>query len=155
MLCSLIIKPSFSAITQTRMNVNIITNVELPNYCIFHTDSLASAGGAALYISTFLNSIAMSDIILDIPLVESFWVEISPSNNGKSILVGYMAVVHISKHPGASIDDFKDTFDELIKQLKLNKYHLYLVGNMNINFLKCYSNPTTEAYLDMLYIEII
>ena len=92
MLCSLIIKPSISAITQTRMNVNIITNVELPNYSIFHTDSLASAGGAALYISTFLNSIAMSDIILDIPLVESFWVEISPSNNGKSILVGYIAV---------------------------------------------------------------
>ena len=74
MLCSLIIKPSIFAITQTRMNVNIICNVELPNYSIFQTDSLTSAGGAALYISTFLNSIIMSDIILDIPLAESVLV---------------------------------------------------------------------------------
>ena len=123
-----------------------ISIVELPNYSIFQTDSLTSAGGAALYISTFLNSIIMSDIILDIPLAESVWVEISPSNNGKSILVGC-----IYKHPGASINDFKDTFDELIKQLKLNKDHLYLVGNMNINFLKCNSHPTTGASLDMIY----
>ena len=89
------------------MNVNIISNVELPNYSIFQTYSLTSAGRAALFRSTFLNSIIMSDIILDIPFAESVWVEISPSNNGKSILVGC-----IYKHPGVSNDDFKDTFDE-------------------------------------------
>ena len=40
-LCSLsiIINPDILAITETRLNVNAISNVELPNYSIFHTDS--------------------------------------------------------------------------------------------------------------------
>ena len=57
----------------------------------------------------------------------------------------------IYKHPGARIDDSKDKFDEVIKQLNLNKYHLYFLGDMNIDFLKCNSHPATEAYLGMLY----
>jgi len=54
----------------------------------------------ALYISKSLKSIPRSDITLGMPLVESVWVEIVPSHNKKSILVGC-----IYKHPGANIDE--------------------------------------------------
>ena len=38
-----------------------------------------------------------------------------------------------------------------MKLFNPNKYQLYILGDMNIDFLKCDSHPPTEAYLDMLY----
>ena len=38
-----------------------------------------------------------------------------------------------------------------MKLFNPNKYQLYILGDMNIDFFKCDSHPPTEAYLDMLY----
>ena len=50
-----------------------------------------------------------------------------------------------------NIDEFKGKLDETMKLFNPNKYQLYILGDMNIDFFKCNSNPPTEAYLDMLY----
>ena len=62
-------------------------------------------------------------------LVEFVWVEIATPKNKKPILVGY-----IYKHPGANIDEFNGKRDETIKLLNPNKYQLYILGDMNIDF---------------------
>lgn len=48
-----------------------------------------------------------SEIAVDMPLVESVWVEIVPFCNKKYILVGY-----IYKHPGANMDELKGKFNK-------------------------------------------
>lgn len=105
-----------------------------------------NAGEVALYVSKSLKSIPRSDITLDMPLVESVWVEIDPCNNKRPIMVG-----SIYEHPSVNVGDFKDKLDEEIKLFNLDKYQLYVLGDMNIDFFKCSSHPPTEAYLDMLY----
>lgn len=80
---------------------------------------------------------------MDIPLVESVWVEITQSSNKKLILVGC-----IYKHSGTKIEEFKDKFNETTKQFNANKYQLYILGEMNIDLFKCNTHPPTEAYLD-------
>ena len=55
---------------------------------IYQTDSPTPAGGVALNVSKALTSFLRSDITLDMPLVESVWVEIATPKNQKPILVG-------------------------------------------------------------------
>lgn len=83
---------------------------------------------------------------MESPLVESVWVEIAQSSNKKPILVGC-----IYKHPGANIEELKDKFNETTIQFNANRYQLYILGDMNIDFFKCNTHPPTDAYLDMLY----
>ena len=69
---------------------------------IYQTDSPTPAGGVALNVSKALTSFLRSDITLDMPLVESVWVEIATPKNQEPILVGC-----IYKNPGANIDECK------------------------------------------------
>lgn len=107
-------------------------------------------GGAAIYISKSLKSIPRPDIKFDMQLVESCWAEIDPCNGKAHVLIGC-----IYRHPSANIEEFTSQFDELIKRFNQNKYQLYILGDMNIDFLKYNIHSQTNDYLDMLYSNII
>ena len=101
-LYSLDKRPEILAIIETRLNANSICNVDLVNCELYHTDSpTSSAGGAAIYITKTLKSIPRPDIIFNMQLVESCWVEINPCNSKSPILIG-----SIYRHPGANIEEF-------------------------------------------------
>ena len=51
MLYSLDCRPDIIAITETQLNPNSTSNVDLSNYHLFHPDSPTLAGGTALYVS--------------------------------------------------------------------------------------------------------
>ena len=144
-LYSLDKRPEILAITETRLNANSICNVDLLNYELYHTDSPTSAGGAAIYITKTLKSIPRPDIKFNMQLVESCWVEINPCNGKSPILIG-----SIYRHPGANMEEFAKQLDDLIKKVQ-NRYQLYILGDMNIDFLKYNSHALTEEYLDMLH----
>ena len=80
------------------------------------------------------------------PLVESCWIEIDPCNNKAHIIVGCLY-----RHPSANIEDFTSKLDVLLKNLNQEKYEVSILGDMNIDFLKCNSLSLTEDYLEMLY----
>ena len=114
------------------MKVNWSYHSHLISELIHTDDSPTPAGGVALYVSKALTSFPRSDITLDMSLVEFVWVEIATPKNKKPILVGY-----IYKHPGANIDEFNGKRDETINLFNPNKYQLYILGDMNIDFFKC------------------
>ena len=72
-------KPGVIAITETRLSSNSISTLDIPNYNFFHTDSPTPAGGAAIYVNKALKAIPRPDLKIDLPLVESCWVEIDPN----------------------------------------------------------------------------
>ena len=129
-------------VSETRLNANTTFNTELINYNIYHADSPTPAGGVALYVSKALTSFPRSDITLDMPLVESVWVEIATPKTHTPILVGC-----IYKHPGANIDEFNGKLDETMKLFNPNMYQLYIFGDINIDFFKCDSHSPTESDL--------
>lgn len=104
-------RPEILAITETRLNANSVCNVDLLNYELYHTDSPTSAGGAAIYITKTLKSIARPDIKFNMQLVESWWVEIDPCNGKAPILIG-----SIYRQPGVNIEEFAKQLDDLIKK---------------------------------------
>ena len=107
-LYSLDSTPDIVAITETRLSSNSISNLDIPKYNFFHTDSPTPAGGAAIYINKVLKAIPRPDLKIELPLVESCWVEIDPNNNRKHIMIGC-----IYRHPPANVEEFTTLkFDE-------------------------------------------
>ena len=78
--------------------------------------------------------------------VESCWIEIDPCNGKSHIVIGC-----IYRHPNANMEEFTNQLDEIMKQLQQRKYQVYILGDMNIDFLKYGTHTQTEEYLDMLY----
>ena len=54
-------KPDILAITEMRLSTRTVTNVDIPNYDFFHTNSPTQAGGSGLYVSKNLNAIHRPD----------------------------------------------------------------------------------------------
>ena len=131
-LYSLDKRPEIIAITETRLNVNSVCNVDVLNYELYHTDSPTLAGGAAIYITKTLKSVPRPDIKFNMQLVESCWVEIDPCNGKAPILIG-----SIYRHPGANIEEFTKQLDNLIKKLQ-NRYQLHCIhsGRHEYRFFK-------------------
>ena len=146
MLYSIYSWPEIIAVTETRLNSNSISNVDLPNYNFFHVDSPTLAGGTAIYVKDTIKAIPRPELKIDLLLIESCWVEIDPCNKKKHIMIGC-----IYKHPSANVDEFTTVLDKFLKQLNMNKYEVYILGDMNIALLKHHTHQQTGRYLDMLY----
>ena len=130
-------RPDIVAITETRLSSNSIANLDIPKYNFFilihqHVQ--------------VLKSIPRPDLKINLPLVESCWVQIDPNNNRKHIMIGC-----IYKHPPANVEEFTLKFDEFLNKLNPSKYDMYIMGDMNIDLLKYHSHQQTERYLDMIY----
>ena len=117
-----------------------------PSTTFFHTDSETAAGGAALYISNNLKAIPRADIKFTMPLVESCWAEIIANINKPNIIIGC-----IYRHPSANMPGFTQELQNIIKSLSNRKQHVYIIGDVNVNFLKYNEHANTEDYLNMLY----
>ena len=135
-LCSLDSRPDIVAITEARLSSNSISNLDIPKYNFFHIDSPTRAGGAAIYVNKVLKAIPRPDLKIDLPLVESCWVEIDPNNNRKHIMIGCMY-----KHPPANVEEFTLKFDEFLNKLNPSKYDMYVMGDaVNIGLLRFHSH---------------
>ena len=145
-LYSLDSRPDIVAVTETTLSSNSISNLDIPNYNFFRTDSPTRAGGAAIYVNKVLKAIPRPDLKIDIPLVESCWVETDPNNNRKHIMIGC-----IYKHPPANVEESTLKFDEFLNKFNPRKYDMNIMGDMNIDLLKYHSHQQTERYLDMIY----
>ena len=92
-------------VTETRLNDNTITNVDIHGYNFYHTDLTTKADGAAIYVRNNLKTVVRPDISFSMQLVKSYWVEIESSNLGRSanknIIVGC-----IYRHPKAKIQKY-------------------------------------------------
>ena len=145
-ICSLDVKPDILAVSETKLNSKTVINIDIPRYQFFHTDSETAAGGAGLYVSNNLHALCRPDIKFKMPLVESCWCEIIIGKNKSNIIVGC-----IYKHPTANLSDFTLELEAIIKNISEKNQHIYIMGDINIDFLKNNDHPKTEEYLDMLY----
>ena len=91
-------KPDVIAISETRLNECSVSNIMIPNYRFFPNDSPTAAGGAGIYISEDIKSIPRPELLLNMPLVESCWVEIDQCNGKTHTIIGC-----IYRHPSANI----------------------------------------------------
>ena len=139
-------KPSVLAISESKLNENTVSKIELKGYEFYHTDSSTNAGGAALYVSEDIKNVEeRKDIKFNTELVESCWIEID-NENKSNIIIG-----SIYRHPNSNIIEFTTELETILKELNNNKYQVFITGDINIDFFKYNFHGPTEEYLDMLY----
>lgn len=127
-------------ISETRLNENSVDNLEIENYNFFHSDSETNAGGVAIYVNSLFKSISRPDIKFNLAMVESCWIEIQTTKNKPNIIIGC-----IYKHPQTSINEFSKEFERITNDLK--NFQIYILGDININFLNYNDNSATEEYI--------
>ena len=119
--------PDIIAISETKLNNNTVSNIEIPSYEFIQDNSITNAGGTALYFSKGLNALHRPDIKFTMQQVESCWIELQlssdfPNNKSNSIIVGC-----VYRHPNADIVDFIDQLEEIIKGINDRKQNcIYL-----------------------------
>ncbi len=64
MIYTLSSKPDVLAVTETKLNENTVSNVDISGYNFYHVDSLTAAGGTGIYVSQNLKTINRPDIKL-------------------------------------------------------------------------------------------
>ena len=140
-------KPDIIGISETKLSQNSVTNIDLLGYKFYQTDSNTNAGGVGIYVANDLSSIPRPDIKFHTDLIESCWVEVDPGFGKKHMLIGC-----IYRHPSGIIDKFTTNLEELFERInQSNRYDVYIVGDINIDFFKFTSHSPTEKYLNMLY----
>ena len=82
------------------MDNSLSSNVDIPGYTIFKTQSLTVNGDVGLYIKDSLTSNQRTDLVSCVHDFETIWVEIE-NKNDKNFLICY-----IYKHPRSVIDNF-------------------------------------------------
>ena len=143
--------PDIIAISETKLNNNTVSNIEIPLYEFIQDNSITNAGGTAVYFSKGLNALHRPDIKFTMQQVESCWIELQPSsdfpnNKSNSIIVGC-----VYRHPNADIVDFIDQLEEIIKGINDRKQTVYILGDFNIDLLKYEDHKPTEDYVNMLF----
>jgi len=115
---------------------------------ITRNDTINSRGGVGIFIKDCYQYKIRQDLSIFIPHVfESIFVEIQTGN--KNVIVG--TVYRPNTYPKADLDIFSHNMHELQQLLGNEKKSVYIMGDMNVDLLKCSDHAKTGEYLDNLF----
>ena len=144
------LKISFDVIgvseTWNSFDVPTKTNVEIPGYSYFHSQSHTQNGGVALYVKSGLTPIPRPDLSKDSTDFESVWVEVEKNKQGKNYLFSC-----IYRHPTLSFDTFNEYLQETLSNPAVFNKHVFILGDFNINLLNYNSSTPITNYVNFLF----
>ena len=122
------------------------TNIHLKNYNIEHVPTESSNGGVLLYIKKAINYKLRPDLMIYKKReLESVFIEIIQKDS-KNIVVGC-----IYRHPCMQQSEFIDEYlKPLSEKLISENKEVILLGDFNIDLLKCDSNKNVSDFLDII-----
>ena len=136
------------AISEIRITKNKTpsNHIDLTNYSYKHCPTESSAGGTLLYVRNHLLYKTRNDLnIYKSTELESVFIEII--NHKKSnILVGC-----IYRHPLMDLNEFNDYYlNELLHKLSSESKSVILLGDFNVDLMKCDNHHSANEFLDSL-----
>lgn len=134
------------ALSETWINEERDIDLHINGYDLHvNNRSNRSGGGVALYIDSNLKYrlVECLTVVID-DLMECIAVEIELERRRN------MVVACVYRKPGSNVETFKDSLDDLMKDLNANK-SLILCGDFNIDLLKVSTHKQTSDFLDTLY----
>ena len=136
--------PGIIAISETKLQDENIYNISIPGYVFLNTNSPTRAGGVGLYISKESTFIRRRDLEITGDGIESCWIEIMREKE-KNIVIGC-----IYRHPTTDCAKLHNALKEQLSNLNNKSKEVFVLGDININFLNYNRDNKTSDYLDML-----
>ena len=106
--------------------------------------SKSSAGGVAIYINNKFGHVKRDDLSILHDDFESVWVEIK-NKRGKNFLCGC-----VYRHPNTDAEKFLGYIESTLSKFDKNKYHVFLMGDFNIDLLQYESHSHTNNFINSM-----
>ena len=137
-------------ITETWITQNNYDLFPLPNYHEPYQKYRINrkGGGVLLYVRDNIQYRTRPDWQMGQDFIENIFIEIERRslNTTKNVIIGL-----IYRVPDSNADLFnKELLDILQKITKENKF-IYIMGDYNLDFLKCSEHEYTQEFLDIMY----
>ena len=132
--------------SRIKSNMDITTNINLPNYSIEYTTTESHAWVTLLYISNNIAYKPRKDLnIYKTREWESAFVEtINPTKS--NIILGV-----VYQHPAMDLNEFIDKYvNKLLDNITRENKTTFLIGDFNIDLLKYESHTSANEFLDSL-----
>ena len=121
------------------------TNVEIPGYSYFPSQSHTQNGGVALYVKSGFTPIPRPDLCMDSTDFESVWVEVD-NKQGKNYLF-----CCVYRHPTSTFDTFNEYLQEVLPNPAVFNKNVFILGDFNINLLNYNSSTAIANYVNFLF----
>ena len=99
-------------LSETRININPLDNIDIPGYTFIHYPSPTRAGGVGAYISNILNFTINENLSLSVAGCKDLWINI----NFPSRKISYVFAV-IYRHPCNNCNAFFEALDQNMQSL--------------------------------------
>ena len=119
--------PDVIAISETKLNSNSVSNLNLPNYTFLRKDSPTCAGGVGFYIKGNMQYRLRNDLTLSIQHCEDLWIELETKKTNFIIAVIY-------RHPNKLLLPFQDKLCDTLTDLENSNLNYIVCGDININY---------------------
>ena len=139
-------KPDVICLSEVGIKESANNCIDIENYSLYENPAENDNGGVAIYVAKKFDckQIAKDS---DEKHFEILFVKIKLPDD-KEVVVG--AVYRHPKHEtNKDVDEFVDNLLTTIKKLKQHEEYLYLLGDVNVNLLKC--NEKVKKYCDHLF----
>ena len=138
--------PSIIFISETRINVEPLFNVNLPGYTFLHIPSNTRAGGVGAYFLNNLNIVNKDGFGLNVQGCENLWFDVKfPGQKQKYTF----AVIY--RHPHNNTSEFTSALDETLNILDKTKSNkVYILGDMNLDL-----NPNNLSISALEYLSTL
>ena len=131
-LCILPISPEIICLSESRINHQPLSNLDLPGYKLFHNDSATRAGGVAIYVNNNICAELIPQLVLDIDGCENLWLKLDDAD---------VVISAIYRHPKNNSKLFLDHLNNSLAHNMLKNTKVYLVGDFNIDIASTSSAP--------------
>ena len=122
----------------------------LQNYEFVSSEvSYNRAGGVAFFIKDGYDFEIRSDINILADECEDLWIEIKDLNK-RSIITGVLYL-----HPGNSVSDFQNKFEEVIIQLNKSNKPIFITGDFNIDSLDVKNDAFVRSIANLGFNQLV
>ena len=119
--------PDAIAISETKLNSNSVSNLNIPNYTFLRKDSPTCAGGVGFYIKGNMQYRIRNDLSLNVHHCEDLWIELETKKENLILAVIY-------RHPNKLLLPFQDKLCDTLTDLENSNLNYIVCGDINVKF---------------------
>ena len=119
--------PDAIAISETKLNSNRVSNLNVPNYTFLREDSPTCAGEVGFYIKQNMQYCIRNDLFINVQHCEDLWIELKTKKENIILAVIY-------RHPNKLLLPFHDKLCDTLTDLENSNLNYIVCGDINVNF---------------------
>ena len=135
LLCSLPQPLVIIALSETRVNLHPLSNIEIPGYTFYYSNSPSKAGGVGVYVSSLVSSDITNKYCLKTEKCEELWL------NVKLDFKLYFVIGTLYRHPGSNALVFCEKLNATLSNLNKTNKKFLILGDLNLNTTGCNQHP--------------